>query len=150
VQIVLTVDDESEKVVSAQARSLLEFVVLQNRWLMHTQPRIPPLYQSGVRFRMQPWAARVQHFATCVQVLQRGWSDCGPLGAWRVAEVQEAAIASGHPELVKDIGLHIYCRIRDRDGLHAGLGDRAKIRIFHVQVIHPNGAIEDPSRLLHQ
>jgi len=148
VKVVITIDDDSPEVVALQTRFHLAGIVRQNRWLMHRNPRIPPLYQSGVKFRLEPWATQVQHFANCLEVLDRGWGDCKMLSAYRLAELAENAAT---PEIGARYGLKIYWRIHDRDPLHDGLGanGRGEMRIFHVQVRHPNGAIEDPSRMLH-
>jgi hypothetical protein len=149
-QVVLTIDDESAEVIALQTRFHLEGIVRANQWLMLKNPRIPPLYQSGVKFRLEPWAMQVQHFSNCMQVLKRGWGDCKTLSAWRLASLRNAAST---PEIAGRYGLKIYWRVHDDDDpLHDAAGStaaRRQLRIFHVQVRHPNGAIEDPSRMLH-
>mgnify|MGYP006862971961 CR=1 FL=1 len=117
---------------SALARAFLRGVVLVNRIYMRMY-RIPRLYsrEANIRFRREPWQAKgLEEFATCLTVLRRGWGDCDDLAPYRVAELQEA----GDP----DADLRIYWR-RDDDGVP---------KIFHVQVRHGNGQIEDPSRYL--
>lgn len=151
-KVVVTIDDERPEVVAALTRAHLEAVVLQNRWLMRKHgARIPQLYESGILFRIEPWASKVQHFAHCLEAIERGHADCKVLCCYRLAELREAAPTKEH---ARRYGLKLYWRIfNDEDPLHEGVGSKGKrktMRIYHVQVRHPNGAIEDPSRLLHQ
>jgi hypothetical protein len=152
VKVVVTIDDERPEVVAALTRAHLEVVVLQNRLLMRKHGgRIPQLYESGILFRIEPWASTVQHFANCLEAIERGHADCKVLCCYRLAELREAAPTK---EQAARYRLKLYWRIfNDEDPLHEGVGSkqsRKTMRIYHVQVRHPNGAIEDPSRLLHQ
>jgi hypothetical protein len=153
VKIVITVNDDSAEAVALLTRYYLEGLVRQNVWLMHRLgPLVPPLYQSGVRFRLEPWARQVQHFANAVEILDRGWADCKGLSAYRCAEARKLAKT---PAEARGYGLKIYWRLHDVDPLHAALGAAEgpaarEYRIYHVQVRHPDGSVEDPSRMLHQ
>jgi hypothetical protein len=152
VKVVVTIDDPRPDVVAALTRAHLEVVVTANRLLMRRHgARIPPLYESGILFRIEPWASTVQHFANCLEAIERGHADCKVLCCYRLAELREAAPTK---EQARKYGLKLYWRIfDDEDPLHGGVGsekERKTMRIYHVQVRHPNGAIEDPSRLLHQ
>lgn len=151
-KVVVTIDDKSPVVVAALTRAYLEVLITQNRYLMKAHGgRIPPLYESGIRFRIEPWAETVQHFATCMEAIERGHADCKVLCCYRVAELREAAPTKAQAAKYR---LKLYWRIfTDDDPLHDGVGSakqRRSMRIYHVQVRHPNGAVEDPSRLLHQ
>lgn len=138
--------DGSAEAVAYQTRSLLEFVTRQNMWIM-SQRDVPPLYKSGVRFRTEPWADKVQHFASCTIALERRFADCKVLCAWRAAELRRE-----YPK--RYFGFKIYWRWHDADALHGslrGLEFRApKLVVHHVQIRHQNGGVEDPSRLLHR
>ena len=101
---VVGVDDDGA--LAGIANCLLEGVIWNNRYLMRRYPgRLPPLYESGVRFRAEPWASMpaavvgpggmrpmgpIEQFAPYVVLLKRGFGDCAQLCAWRVAELREA------------------------------------------------------------
>lgn len=154
---VVTIDDDDPEVVAIETRSMLEMVASVNRWHMRKRRhRIPPLYESGIRFRLEPWAEEVQWFANCLEVLEQGWGDCKMLCAWRIAELRER-----YPSL--DFAFHITrgeLSAASTDSLHAAFGGRArriKVDLFHVQIALPEGypelfpeRIEDISRFLHQ
>jgi hypothetical protein len=152
-KLVATIYDDDPDAVSAQCRYFLEGIVGINRRLLRQRKNIPPLYQSGVRFRSEPWADEVQRYANLLEVLEQGWGDCKHLCAWRMAELREA-----NPGRV--FGFRFSLRTIKgygrADSLHAG----ARIRgptiydIYHVQIEIPAGfgeqPIEDVSRFLHQ
>lgn len=159
-RVVLDIRDDDPKFVAQIARLHLNAVVLQNRAILRRAGgAIPKLYESGVRFRNEPWAGKfefegepvqgIEEFCTLSVVLQRGWGDCAQLCAWRVSELVEEAISKGVPprKAAFMFGLRIYWRI-------SGVGTPKERRFFHVQVRHPKapgqrfGRIEDPSRLL--
>jgi hypothetical protein len=146
-KIVATVDDEDQEVVAIQTRYFLEGVTSVNRWLMRKRHlRIPPLYESGVRFRLEPWADDVQFFANVLEVIEQGWGDCKMLCAWRCAELREQ-----RPH--ETFGFKLYWREVDADPLHAALGrKRIKYDVYHVQIRLPgeDEPVEDVSRFLHQ
>lgn len=86
----------SPRLIALAARGYLRGVVACNRVLLRQakasgQP-LPRLYDSGVRWRREPWAGRFEEFADIETVLSRGWGDCDDLAAWRIAELQEAGV----------------------------------------------------------
>jgi hypothetical protein len=114
-----------------EVADLVELVARQNRYLMRRGARrIPPLYDSGVVYRQDPWDPRFQHFPGVLTILERGYSDCKGLVPWRLAELRQA-----HPERL--YAVRVYPRRRP-DGIE-----------LHLQIEGPD-FVEDPSRLLHQ
>jgi hypothetical protein len=129
----------SERRLAEYARGLLEVVIDYNRdVLRQARGRIPKFYNSGVRFRAEPWQGALEQFCGLPVLLRRGWGDCAQLCCWRVAELREQGVPAT---------LRFYWRL-----VHTAGGDL--IRAYHVQVRHPpsraypRGYIEDPSRLL--
>ncbi len=116
-----------------QIADVVELVARQNRYLMRKlgKRRIPPLYDSGVLYRVDPWDPSFQHFPDCLTVLERRFADCKGLVPYRLAELREA-----HPE--QFFAVRVYPRRTQQRGYE-----------WHLQVEKPDG-IEDPSRLLHQ
>lgn len=50
--------------------------------------RLPPLYQSGIRFAMEPGHGKgVEDFANPWTTLARGWGDCDDLILYRLVEL---------------------------------------------------------------
>jgi len=129
------------------ARGALELCAAHNRFLFRSLP-FPPLYESGIRFRPEPWAGRVpvangrggvrfqkgvEQFANAAAVLRRGWGDCAQLCAYRIAERREQGQGGD---------FYFWKRnVQTPDGM---------LRNFHVMVKQPGGFIEDPSRYLSQ
>lgn len=154
---VVGVDDDTA--LAGIANCLLEGVIWNNRYLLRRYPgRFPPLYESGVRFRAEPWATMpaasryslrsqasapdgfrqlgpIEQFAPYVTLLRRGFGDCAQLCAARVAELRELG--------EDDAALRYYCR---SDGEGPSLR-----RWYHVEVRRGAAGgreIEDPSRRL--
>src|SRR5688572_24684217 len=75
--------------LAAVARGFLSGVVLNNRLLIR-HGLVPRLYESGVRWRNEPWRNECEEFADAVTCLERGWGDCEDLSAWLIAECHEA------------------------------------------------------------
>lgn len=154
-RVVLDISDEDPQNVALLARWHLEGVVLANRlYLRRFAGSTPGLYQSGVRFRNEPWAGgelQIEEFSRIPDILGRRWGDCAQLCAWRVAEQREALfqklLKQGVPSAEAErraraaYGIKIYWRIYDE-------GTPTEKRIFHVQVRNPDRSVEDPSRLL--
>lgn len=109
----------------------------------------PPLKDSHVEFRREPWAGRgVEEFADIATVYRRGWGDCDDLTAIRVAEEHEKG---------RKADFRIYWRMRCpsckrylKTDHCPECGEKAKAKLFHAQVRldGPKGPIEDISRLL--
>ena len=146
---VVGVDDDGA--LAGIANCILEGVVWNNRYLLRRFPgRFPPLYESGVRFRAEPWASMpapvlgpggmrqmgpIEQFTPYVTLLNRRWGDCAQLCAQRVAELREAG--------EDDAALRYYCR---SDGVEPN-----RRRWYHVEVRRGAAGgheIEDPSRRL--
>ena len=154
--LILADGDELQREVA----DLVELVARQNAYLMRRlgPRRIPPLYQSGVLYRLDPWndavAAQLslQHFPNCLEVLHRRFADCKGLVPYKLAELRVR-------EPQKHFSVRTYLR-KASDGLDGvRLPGRTRIGaarapagdvLVHLQIQHPNGDVEDPSRLLHQ
>ncbi len=124
-----------------QAAAIAELVASQNVYLIRKlgRRRIPPLYDSGVVYRVDPqeWdpvadkLGGVLYFPTAEDIVAQGWCDCKGAVPYRLADLRLE-----HPTL--NFAVHTYPRRNGRDVL------------IHLQVMLPTGEIEDPSRLLHQ
>lgn len=112
-----------------------EFVVAQLESLVPAarlqMQRLPPLYQSGIRFRPEPEGT--ESFVLPLVTYSRGFGDCAHLSLIRVAELRNAREKAGF-------------RIKWSTQLHPVT--RLPVRLFHVQVRRRDGNIEDPSQLL--
>lgn len=134
-QLVTTVGrcTKDSRVLAELAQIFLRAVVASNRVLIRERKArgrpIPALYSARIRYKREPWD-NVEEFADILTVLRRGWGDCDDLGAWRVAELQEAG------EEGADIRVYWREKIPGRP------------RTMHVQVRRADGTIEDPSRYL--
>lgn len=84
---------------------------------------LPPLYESGVRYRREPRGRERWQLAPTTASL--GYGDCEDLATWRAAELR------------LDHGIPAYAAVY-----------RAGPRLLHVVVRFPDGSIEDPSRIL--
>jgi len=97
--------------------------VLGHFW--HAGRPIPPLYESGVRYALEP---RGERWLDCVRVLELGRGDCEDLATWRAAELR----LGGDPGAV--------CMFSARP--------RGSGRLIHIIVQRGDGTLEDPSRAL--
>lgn len=113
-------------------------------YLMMGRWSLPRLYSSGVRYG----TPSAQVLPDARAILDRGWADCGPLAAWRVAELWRRGECGPFPfaPWIQGADVRIYYRPVQ--------GGR---RLFHAQVrrghVPVDGnvrarEIEDPSRLL--
>lgn len=145
-RIIVNIDKNirNPRLIALAARGFLRGVVACNRVILRQakasgQP-LPGIYDSGVRWRREPWAGKFEEFADCATVLERGWGDCDDLAAWRVAELQEAGVPAD---------FKIKWRIDPKTG---------RVKLFHALVrVRPvldpktrtvTGPTEDPSRKL--
>jgi len=113
----------SHAALSAMLRALTLIDVAELR----THDKIPPLYESGVRYEEEPpgqedW----QDVLTCLKL---GIGDCEDLACWRCAELQVRFGVMAWPTFTY--------RARPSGGF-----------LYHIQVRYPDGRIEDPSRIL--
>lgn len=117
------------KLFAEVARLAIEASVLVNRAHLRVFPNTPKMYESGVRYRLEP--PGVEDFNDIETIIDRGWGDCAQLSAWRIAELREAGeggefrIAWKEPE--------------DWDETFEGP------RMFHVLIRRRDGRLEDPS-----
>lgn len=119
-------EDEIERIILAA----LEVQILQNRFLLR-RLSVPPLWDAGVHWQLEPPRQPVDEFAPLTSVMARGNGDCDDLVSWRVAELRE----NGEPRAKP----YLYSRFR------RGAVD------MHVQTWRGDGRqtpIEDTSRLL--
>lgn len=118
---------QDSRLFAKVARLAIESAILTNRVHLRRFPKTPPLYQAGVRYRLEPDGT--EDFADIETVIDRGYGDCAHLSAWRVAELREnGEQATIRLEWVKN--------------------PRTGQRMFHVLVRRADGRIEDPSTLL--
>ena len=142
---------------------LLSTVVDNNVELLGRYPQVPPLYKSGVVYRAEPWAVGAQRydggleqFCHLLTILDRGWGDCAQLCAWRVAELRAGGWRTPDAPGGEQAQLRYYIRAScPQCRAHcSNLAHPQRRRSFHVEVrrapsaLHPEGLIEDPSRLL--
>lgn len=106
---------------------MLGALVLANFIAIKSDPTVPKLYASGVRFMREPKG--YESFVDLYEVIRKRGGDCAHLAAWRVAELRA---------LGERATLRVTWQV-----------DHAKrLRVFHVLVRRANGAEEDPSALL--
>lgn len=118
---------QNSRLLALIVRPFLEAVVSADQVILATN-HVPPLYESGVRYKEEPRGQGYEDFAVIPDIIARGWGDCDDLAPWRVAELRQK-------------GEKAKIRIkwnRQPNGL----------RLYHVQVRRANGQIEDPSRIL--
>ncbi len=130
--------DDIRKVLRHQ--SLYECLAALTRINLHTilayKGKIPKLYDSGIRYRMEPpgqedWLdvlACLSAFRDEQNGGKQATIDCEDLCCWRAAELQAEGIAA-HP---------VFVWRKLEDGSH----------LYHIVVRYPDGRIEDPSRRL--
>jgi len=86
--------------------------------------RLPPLYDSGVKFQLPAdHGGGVEYFALPPVVFAKGWGDCDQLVIWRLIELHAA-------------GESAECKADWIGGA------------MHVRIRRENGKTEDPSRIL--
>lgn len=100
----------------------LEGLVQVNSLLLDKDPRIPPIYAAGVRWRGIPH----NNWRRADQIAGEGWGDCEGLSSWRAAELRRT-------------GEDPYARV---GCYHTGP------KKYHAIVIRGDDMIEDPSILL--
>lgn len=149
--------NEPPLVTAALFRQLTESLV---RWNQTMLPRwkLPPVYNSGVQYV----AEMVQKLPDALAIKRQRHADCGPLAAWRVAELR----LQGEPAAVRiyfrpiSNGQRLFhAQVRRASSCPAcgavqqtGCPPTPGLRFARCQrcarVCVPWGQIEDPSRLL--
>lgn len=97
----------------------LEGLVQVNGLVLDKDPRIPPIYAAGVRWKPIPH----DNWRRADQIAGEGWGDCEGLSAWRAAELRRSG---------EDPGARVGC-------YHTGP------KKYHAIVIRGDDSIEDPS-----
>lgn len=109
---------------------------------------VPRLYESSIRYG----TPKRQELLDALAIYRQGWADCGPLAAYRVAELWKAGERGPDPKRpwVGGADIRIYSR---------PVGPN-RVRLYHAQVrrgpqaglvqLHGKWSqkIEDPSRIL--
>jgi hypothetical protein len=141
----VNIDDADAELARKQIAWLCEGVVRTNQ-LYLLEHAVPPLYQSGVYYRPEPWAASAQSFSEVAEVLLRRWGECKSLSCWLLAEKRNAARTAAEAALYSlDIGHRDYGPGQSPRGYRNLPRRRGMQRLWHVRVKLPGGAIEDPS-----
>lgn len=94
-------------------RALVEGLAEVNRVLLRCRS-IPPLYESGVRYRSE--AVGQERWQRCDEVLRAGYGDCEDLAAWRVAELREAGELGASVDVTQTGRRRFHARVRREDG----------------------------------
>jgi hypothetical protein len=94
-------------------------------------PKTPRLYESGVVYEREPPGR--EDWQDIPTTIERRGGDCEDLASWRTAELQANGVKARTVALPRP--------------MLVGAG-REVGTLWHIVVQHPNGAIEDPSRLL--
>ncbi len=108
---------------------LLDALVAIDELALRCDPTLPPLYRSGVRYQQEP--PGVEDWCDIGAAMEQGHADCEDLASWRVAELRVRH------------GINAQPYVKDPSVVRGGT-----VLMFHIQVLLPNGAIEDPSRKL--
>ncbi len=99
--------------------AMLEGLTLLDMVLMEQAGGLPPLYESGIRYRREPPGR--ERWLTATEVLAVGVGDCEDLGAYRAAELRRAGVAA------------------------RAVAIRTGRKKFHTVVLLPDKTFEDPS-----
>lgn len=116
-----------------------------NRW------RLPPLYESGVRFAYEPnHGDGNEEFAQPTDVYARQWGDCDDLVVYRVAELLSAELPHDWESLQEKGQRRVLTRIATEQaaGKLPCVSAIWRGSSIHVRVRLPDGSLEDPSILL--
>lgn len=126
----IVVSDVAE--LQRQIADLAELVTRQNRFLMRRlgRKRIPPLYESNLSYRDDPWSGGAQHMPNALECLADGVVNCRGAVPYRLAQLRE-----DHPDQLFSV------RTYPRQVRGSGV-------LIHLQINMPGGAVEDPSRFL--
>jgi hypothetical protein len=117
--------------------------------------KIPPLYESGVRYRQEPlgvmtfksvedtpeakrfarqMSGRIEDFAGIPSTLHRKWGDCDDLAPWICAERREQGNKAKIKVKWRPFEMHN--------------GQKVRGAVFHIVVRLQDGTEEDPSKVL--
>lgn len=115
--------------------AMLSAATALNALCLSRNPGIPPLYDSGVRYRREKdlcvegrdVCSSEERFNTVPTVMRIGFGDCDDLACWRAAELRVRERIAAVPKLIQ------VSTVPPR---------------YHVIVVHPDGSTEDPSEIL--
>lgn len=117
--------DGSAATLRLQLAALLSSLVALDEIALRANPRLPRLYDSGVRYRAEaPGAERWRDIPTILAQTPLV-ADCEDLSAWRVAELRREGIKAVPGIMTRDYP--------------------GGVRLAHIFVRLPGGGIEDPS-----
>lgn len=116
------------KILALVIREALEAVIMTNRLYLRLH-KVPPIYESNIRYEEEPANQPYEEFAAIPVVLAKGWGDCDDLCCWRIAELRNA-------------GENAKVRLKWQFDPMRGT------RMYHVLVRRSNGQVEDPSKRL--
>lgn len=142
------------KMLALCIKPYLEANVRTNQLYLATH-HVPCLYQSGVRYEMEPEGS-IEEFAAIPVVIARGWGDCDDLAPWRVAELRQAGDKSKIRLSWKCILGCLDCKKqwmatadnRNCPNCQSSNFQQAGRKEFHVVVRRQDGRVEDPSAIL--
>lgn len=138
------IDDDPE-LAKAQIAWLVEGVARTNRMLM-IEHHVPPIYQSGVGYRPEPWNGYAQSFSDVREVVRRRWGECKSLTAWLLASHRNAARDENMAaRFGVDVSYRDYPPGQRPRGFKLQPDANGWQRLFHVQVRLPDGSLEDPT-----
>lgn len=141
----INIHDRDPRIVRAKLEYHLRGVALSNQLVMETHD-MPSLYDSGVRYRVDPRSAAEQLVLDCIEVLSAGEADCKSLAVYQLGYYRAHAAT---PELAEGYGLIVGWKDFSRDPLGVGLVPVDGVcRVFHVELTLPDGTREDPSSLV--
>ena len=106
---------------------MMDALVAINVDYLRAHPEAPSVYQSGVRYQAEEEDEEL--WQDVPAALRQGTPDCEDLAAWRVAELIVREGVAAQPRVTA---------ARQPDGKW----------LFHITVLRPDGAIEDPSAIL--
>lgn len=104
---------------------LLDCLTAINLAFLRTNPRVPLLYQAGVRYVREKKGQ--ERWASIPIVLALGQGDCEDLSCWLAAEEQLRGIPA------RAVGKGVQTR---------------RGALYHITVHYPDGRIDDPSKRL--
>jgi hypothetical protein len=119
-------DDERDLSHRALAHMLVGLTAI-DELLLQRHPEWPDLYESGVFYQEEP--AGQEDWQDAPSTLRLGNGDCEDLAAWRAAELRVRYGIQARPSFLWR---------RKAGGSY----------LYHIQVAHPDGRTEDPSRRL--
>lgn len=116
-------------------RDMLDLLTRINWRFLRDNPRTVPLYQSGVRYRDEPYGQ--EEWQDIPTLYKAQFGDCEDLACALAAERQRQGVAARATYKWKQI------RIRSPK-----TGQLENVFLFHIIVVLPDGSIEDPSKRL--